>query len=85
MKSVSPHAWKILTAIGLLFVGWGFQQIFVIPTIPIDHWAWLTADPEAVDYFKLWLSSHGIWTATNGVFALLVAMTAFRKQEHWAW
>lgn len=85
MKSVKKHAWKILTAIGLLFVGWGIHQMFVIPTIAPDHWAWLTSDPEAIGYFKFWFRHHGIWTTANGVFFTLVAATAFKHQERWAW
>jgi hypothetical protein len=84
MISVSQHAWKILTAIGLLFVGWGINQIFVIPT-NTDHWDWLTYDPEVIKYIKGWSPFRGIWSVANGLFFALVAATAFKHQERWAW
>ncbi|MEK6221640.1 MAG: hypothetical protein N2D54_05280 [Chloroflexota bacterium] len=85
MKSLNKHAWKIITAVGFLFIGWGIHQMFVIPTIGADHWAWLTSDPETIEYFKFWFRTHGIWTAANGLFIALVAATAFKHGERWAW
>lgn len=85
MNEINKYAWKILTAIGLLFIGWGMHQTFVIPTISSDHWAWLTSDPEVIGYFKFWFRHHGIWTAANGLFFTLIATTAFKHRERWAW
>jgi hypothetical protein len=50
-----------------------------------DHWDWLTSDPEVIEYIKFWFRSHGIWTAANGLFFALVAATAFKHGERWAW
>lgn len=84
MKTLSQHSWKVFAGISILFIGWGLHQIFVIPTFT-DHWGWLTSDPEVVEYIKFWFRTHGIWTAVNGMFILLVAITGFRNQEQWAW
>jgi hypothetical protein len=80
MKS---NAWKILSAIGLVFVGWGINQIFVIPS-QTDHWDWLTYDPDVLNYIKGWSFPRGVWSVATGLFFSLVAATGFKHQERWA-
>ncbi len=80
MKS---NAWKILAGIGFLFVGWGLNQILVIPT-QTDHWDWLTFDLEVIKYIKWWSPIRGIWSVATGLFFALIAATAFKHQERWA-
>jgi hypothetical protein len=85
MDKVKSNTWIVFTFIGFLFIGWGLHQIFVIPTYT-DHWAWLsTGDPEIWDYIKHRFQNHGVWTAANGLFILLVAVTGLRNRERWAW
>jgi len=81
------NAWKILAGIGLLFIGWGIHQAFVIPppTYEPGHWDWLTKDPVILDYIRFWFRNQGIWTIANGLFFSIISATAFRKQERWAW
>jgi len=85
MKSVNPHAWKFLAAVGLVFVVWGIQQIVSIPLNDPDHWNWLTADLESIAYFKFQARNRGFWSLANGIFFTVIAATAFRKRERWAW
>ena len=85
MKRVKSNAWLVFAFLGFLFIGWGLHQIFVIPTYD-DHWAWLaTGDSEIWDYIKFRFQNHGLWTAANGIFILLVALTGLRNREYWAW
>lgn len=79
-----PHSWILLSAIGLVFTYWGLHQFAFIPRFPADHWDWLTADPEALDYIKYWFRIHGVWTLANGLFFTLTAATAFRRGEAWS-
>jgi hypothetical protein len=85
MKSLSSHAWKILAGLGLLFTGWGIHQMLNIPSFDPDHWAWLTSDLEVIEYIKFNFRSHGIWTIANGLFFTIIAATAFKNGERWAW
>ncbi len=85
MDKFKSNFWIVFALIGFLFIGWGLHQIFVIPTYT-DHWAWLsTGDPEIWDYIKGRFQNHGVWTAANGLFILIVALTGLRNQERWAW
>ena len=84
MDKLARFSWLILTALGLLFIGWGLHQIANIPRFPADHWDWLTADPEVLEYIKFWFRIHGVWTLANGLFFTLTAATAFRLGEAWS-
>lgn len=84
MEKLKPHAWKMLAAIGSIFIIWGVHQIANIPREQASHWAWLTADPEVLEYIKWWFQIHGVWTLANGLFFTLTAATAFRAGEPWS-
>ena len=82
---MKEKSWLVFAFIGFLFTGWGLHQIFIIPTYD-DHWAWLsTGNTEIWDYIKFRFQNHGVWTAANGLFMMLVALTGFRNREQWAW
>jgi hypothetical protein len=65
IKHLSKYAWVLLMMVGLSFVYYAYDNIIVIPALsptdPERGWAWLTTDPEVIDYIKYWFRIFGIF------------------------
>jgi hypothetical protein len=85
MEKIKSNVWMVFALCGLLFVGWGLHQIFIIPTFTADHWEWLVTTTELLEYIKFRFQNLGAFTLANGVFILGVALTGLRQWERWAW
>ena len=89
LKDLQRNAWIIFFIIGLFFLFYAIDNIFVIPGLdcedPERGWAWLTCEPEVIDYVKYWFRMLGIWAAAAAAFTLLVSATGFRQGQPWAW
>ncbi len=66
--------------LGVAGLGW-----FWVREFQPDHWAWLTDDPEVVDYLSFAWKVTGTLAIATGVLTVVVAATAFRRGERWAW
>jgi len=88
IKHLSKYAWVLLMMVGLSFVYYAYDNIIVIPALsptdPERGWAWLTTDPEVIDYIKYWFRIFGIWVFAVAVFIMAISVTGFRKGEKWA-
>ena len=79
------HTWIVFLVIGLLILIQALNDLIYVPYIEsASHWAWLTADPEAIRYFRFNKRLEGIWTL--GLAFLVLATTAgFRQKDRLAW
>jgi len=88
MKHLSRYAWILLLLVGLSFVYYAYDNVIVIPSLsptdPDRGWAWLTTDPEVIDYIQYWFRIFGIWVFAVAVFIIIISVTGFRQGEKWA-
>lgn len=89
MKIPASQAWVLPFLVGLGIAYFAYDNLVVIPGLdpadPERGWAWLTADPEVIDYIKFWFRNFGIWVLAVSVFVLVISATGFRRGERWAW
>lgn len=80
--------WIVFLLIGVLILLWSAYNAVLVPALdpadPERGWAWLTTDPETIEYIKFIFRFMGIWQIGYG---LLVMMAAFglRNGHRWAW
>jgi hypothetical protein len=81
-----PPGWSsiVFVVMGVLLCLWGLS-LFWLRELQPDHWDWLTDDPEVLDYLSFAWKVAGIFTIATGVLTIVVAATAFRRGERWAW
>jgi hypothetical protein len=88
MRDLSRYGWLLLMLVGLMFFYYAYHNIIVIPstdpTDPARGWAWLTTDPDVIDYIKFWFRTFGLWVFAVAVFIIVVSVTGFRNGEKWA-
>lgn len=79
------YTWIVFLVIGLLILIQALNDLIYVPYFEsASHWAWLTADPEAISYFRYIKRLEGLWTL--GVALLVLATTAgFRQNDRPAW
>ena len=89
MKTISQKSWVLLFLVGLGIAYFAYDNLVVIPALdpsdPERGWAWLTTDPEVIEYIKFWFRIFGIWVLAVAVFVIVISVTGFRKGERWAW
>jgi hypothetical protein len=88
MSFLQKHAWVLLFAVGLLLLVYAYDNIVVLSTMPPDDpergWAWLTQEPEILDYIQMWFRTFGLWVLAVAVFVLVVSATGYRSGQRWA-
>ncbi len=89
MNSIARYAWMLLFIVGLGFLYYAYVNIVLIPALdpadPDRGWAWLTSDPQVIEYIKFWFRNFGIWVLAVAVFVLVISATGYRRGERWAW
>ncbi len=89
MNSIAKYSWLILFTIGLALLYYAYDNIVVIPALdpadPDRGWAWLTSDPQVIEYIKSWFRNFGIWVLAVAVFVLVISATGYREGQRWAW
>ncbi len=89
MNSIAKYSWLILFTIGLALLYYAYVNIVVIPALdpadPDRGWAWLTSDPQVIEYIKFWFRNFGIWVLAVAVFVLVISATGYRNGQRWAW
>ena len=55
------------------------------PADPNQGWAWLTRDPEIIDYIKFYFRIQGMWQFVYGLLVIATAIGGLRQQQKWAW
>ena len=89
MKNISRHAWLLLFIVGLGLAYYAYYNLFFIPALdPVDPdqgWAWLTTDPDVIEYIKWWFRTLGFWVLAVSIFVLIISSTGYRRGERWAW
>lgn len=81
-----PPAWSsiVFVVVGVLLCLSGLVWFWLREFQP-DHWTRLTDDPEVLDYLSFAWKVAGIFTIATGLLTIVVAATAFRRGERWAW
>ena len=85
----TKYAWVLIFLVGLAMAAFAYDNVIVIPGLdpadPERGWAWLTRDPDVIDYIKFWFRIFGLWVLAVAVFVMTIAATGFRRGERWAW
>jgi hypothetical protein len=82
------YGWLVFLVLGALILIWAADNAVFIPALdpadPERGWAWLTTDPEIIEYVKFNFRFMGMWQIGYG---LLVISAAFglRKGHRCAW
>ena len=88
-KAISQQSWVLLFLVGLGIAYFAYDNLVVIPALdpadPDRGWAWLTTDPEVIDYIKFSFRNFGYWILAVAVFVTVISATGFRQGERWAW
>lgn len=89
IKNISKNSWGLLFLVGLGIAYFAYDNIVVIPALdpanPDRGWAWLTTDPEVIEYIKFWFRNFGLWVLAVAVLVIVISVTGFRNGERWAW
>ncbi len=89
MKNISRYSWILLFVVGLGLVFYAYYNLITIPALdpadPERGWAWLTTDPEVIEYIKWWFRTLGFWVLAVSIFVMIISSTGYRKGERWAW
>ena len=89
MKNIGRYAWLLLFTVGLGFAGYAYYNLVTIPALdpadPDRGWAWLTSDPDVIDYIKWWFRTLGFWVLAVAIFVMVISSTGYRKGQKWAW
>lgn len=82
-------SWFVFLLLGLLILVFAAYNAFFIPTIdPADAdigWAWLTTDPEIIEYIKFNFRAQGMWIFGYALLVVATAVGGFRQGDRWAW
>jgi hypothetical protein len=88
MKYLARYSWLLLILVGLAFLYYAYDNAVVIPSLsptdPERGWAWLTTNPEVIEYIKYWFRILGLWVFVVAMFIIVVSATGFRNGEKWA-
>lgn len=88
MQWLRKNAWLLLFGVGLVLLFYAYDNIVVIPSLAVDDpergWAWLTRDPEVLDYIKWWFRTFGFWVLAVAIFVLVISATGYRHGQKWA-
>jgi hypothetical protein len=86
---IKQWSWVIFLLLGLLILVFAWYNAFFIPALdPTDPdmgWAWLTTDPEIIEYIKFNFRAQGMWIFAYGLLVIAAAVGGFRQGERWAW
>jgi len=89
MNQISKYAWMLLLIAGIGMAIFAYDNLVVIPTLdpadPDRGWAWLTSDPEVIEYIKFWFRNFGFWVLAVSVFVMVTSVTGYRQGDRWAW
>jgi hypothetical protein len=89
MEALARRAWLLLLLVGLGIAYFSYDNLVVIPALdpadPERGWAWLTSDPEVIEYIKFWFRNFGLWVLAVAVFVIVISVTGYRQGERWAW
>ncbi len=89
MKIISRYAWLLLFIVGLGLAFYAYDNLVIIPALdpgdPDRGWAWLTSDPDVIEYIKWWFRTLGFWVLAVAVFVMVISSTGYRKGQKWAW
>jgi hypothetical protein len=89
MKNIHQYAWILLFFVGLALAFYAYDNLVVIqsldPADPNRGWAWLTTDPDVIEYIKFLFIILGYWVLAVSIFVLVISSTGYRKGERWAW
>jgi hypothetical protein len=79
----------LLFIVGLGLGIYAYYNLFTIPgldpTDPDRGWAWLTADPDVIEYIKWWFRTLGFWVLAVAVLVMVISATGYRTGQKWAW
>lgn len=82
-------SWVIFLLLGLLILIFSAYNAIFIPALdPADRdmgWAWLTTDPEIIEYIKFNFRAQGMWIFVYGWLVITTSVGGFRQGERWAW
>jgi hypothetical protein len=86
---IKQWSWVIFLLLGLLILVFAWYNAFFIPALdPADPdmgWAWLTTDPEIIEYIKFNFRAQGMWIFAYGLLVIAAAVGGFQQGESWAW
>ncbi len=86
---MKKYGWLIFLILGVLVIAFAGYNAFFIPRIePTDPnlgWAWLTNDPEVIEYIKFNFRNQGIWLLGYGLLLIATAAGGMRQKQKWAW
>lgn len=86
---IKQWSWVIFLLLGLLILVFAWYNAFFIPALdpagPDMGWAWLTTDPEIIEYIKFNFRAQGMWIFAYGLLVIAAAVGGFRQGERWAW
>jgi hypothetical protein len=89
MKSLAKWSWILLFLVGMSFAIYAYYNLVTIPALEPDDpergWAWLTTDPEVIEYIKFTFRMLGYWVLALAVLVMAISATGYRKGERWAW
>jgi len=83
------HTWMLFIAYALLFVAFAAYNYLYIPNIepadPDQGWAWLTLDPDVIEYIKFNFRVLGTWVLGFAVLVGALAGLGLRNRQRAAW
>jgi len=89
MKKLRENSWVLIFLVGLFMLYYAYYNMVSIPNLnpadPDRGWAWLSSDPEVIEYIKFIFRFLGIWVLLSGITTCVIAATGYRKSEKWAW
>ena len=81
--------WIVFLILGVLIILFSMYNASYIPALdpadPEEGWAWLTTNPEIIDYIKFNFRVQGVWQLGYGLLVMATAVGGFRQGERWAW
>lgn len=82
------YGWLVFLILEALVIVFALYNALFIPAIePADPdlgWAWLTNDPEVIEYIKFNFRNQGIWVFGYGLL-LMATAAGLRQGQKWAW
>lgn len=89
MNKLREYSWVLMFLVGLFVLYFAFDNIVTIPNLnpadPDRGWAWLSTNPEIIEYIKFIFRFLGLWILYSGIITCVIAVTGYRKSEKWAW
>jgi len=86
---MKKYYWIIFLVLGMLILLFAAYNAFYIPALdpadPDQGWAWLTRDPEIIEYIKYNFRFQGMWQFAYGLLVIATAAGGLRQNQKWAW